>query len=287
MKNLKKPKGDYYISHKEFYETRLKSSNKKNTLWKLTNEQEQGLKNAFDQYEENFNNNTLDQLKKFSFFTDTEKEKYLWLYDHSLKYYQDMNDNARFLNGYPVCECPFCENGQPDTLDHILPKTVNYGFPEFCDNPLNLIPMCPTCNGHKSKAFTDTNGKQLFINLYRDILPDKQYLIATFNFDDKSIPTVKFSIDNTVIVDSDLYKKLDYTFDKLHLYEFYEDNSPELLGTLQITIQNHKNNNFTEEQIKQIIQDNNPLLNFWVHVLYRSAIKNKDLFNILYNNLYT
>ncbi len=61
--------------------------------------------------------------------------------------------------------CPMCgEGGTPNTLDHYLPKQ---DFPDFAILPLNLVPACDICQGHKLARYTGPNGR-LFLHPYYD-----------------------------------------------------------------------------------------------------------------------
>ena len=73
--------------------------------------------------------------------------------------------------------CPSCgENGNPGTLDHYLPKTV---YPEFAILPLNLVPMCDTCQGaKKAKTITEQNLR-MFLHPYFDEFADLQLVTLT------------------------------------------------------------------------------------------------------------
>ena len=60
--------------------------------------------------------------------------------------------------------CPYCGNGPPTTLDHILPRSK---FEEFSMYAKNLIPCCPECNRIKSNTTWEDN-RRCFLNPYHD-----------------------------------------------------------------------------------------------------------------------
>lgn len=61
--------------------------------------------------------------------------------------------------------CPMCgEGGTPNTLDHYLPKQA---YPDFSILPLNLVPACDICQGHKLARYTGPDGR-LFLHPYYD-----------------------------------------------------------------------------------------------------------------------
>ena len=67
-------------------------------------------------------------------------------------------------------KCPICGGSGKIQLDHYLPKSKH---PTLCVNPLNLIPICDTCNGtKKDKEYSAKDGRP--IHLYLDQLPTKE-----------------------------------------------------------------------------------------------------------------
>lgn len=63
--------------------------------------------------------------------------------------------------------CPMCgEAGTPNTLDHHLPKKH---YPDFSILPLNLVPACDICQGHKLERYTGPDGR-LFLHPYYDTI---------------------------------------------------------------------------------------------------------------------
>jgi hypothetical protein len=73
-------------------------------------------------------------------------------------------------------ECPLCGIGEPDTLDHYLPKDE---FPEFSIFSKNLIPVCGPCNSnYKGLKWLD-KGKRIFIHTYYDVFPSFCFFEAT------------------------------------------------------------------------------------------------------------
>lgn len=283
MTNLLKPNFNYYECHKKHYKRRLLSTSQTNTLFSLTSQQESQLQAAYSEYENLFNLNQLNRLVKYSFFNQEEKSKYLFLYDYSLKYFKDIKQSLRYLDNTKVVDCPFCEHGKPTTLDHIVPKSVEGGFPEFCDNPLNLIPMCQSCNGKKGSIFCNTNGELELINLYRDILPNNQYLKVDIQINN-NIPEIHFYIDKNVISDIDLARRIENTYDYLNLCTFYDDLSANKITTLKTQVLNMKNTlNISRDNIKAFLSTMCPKENYWEDVLLRKIVNDDVLFDIIYN----
>lgn len=98
---------------------------------------------------------------------------------------------GRLRDGKPQF-CPACgEPGQPNTLDHYLPKEL---FAEFSITPANLFPMCDTCQGFKGVLTVDGTGQRYFIHPYFDDFARGQLLLIDFQapFD---TPTMVLSVN--------------------------------------------------------------------------------------------
>lgn len=286
MKNLLKPILNYYDEHNNHYKKRLDSENVNNTLWELTSTQETSLKQAYIEYEELYNKNELNKLNRYNFFNIQEKENYLFLFDSSLSFFRNLKKNAKYINGQAIGDCPFCEHGKPTTLDHIVPKEVRNGFPEFCDNPLNLIPMCQACNGKKGTIFKNETGQLELINLYRDELPnDIQYLYVKASLTSNGIIKIEFYFDGSQIKDADFARRLGNTYDYLDLLNYYNDLSTDKIDVLKNQIFQAKSLNvFTKETLKDFIIKQNYILNYWEHVLTRELVSSTQIYEILYSS---
>ena len=292
MTNLTKPNYNFYKMHETHYNDRLNADVKDNPIWQITKTQENALKAAFNEYEDLFKKNKLNQLKIYNFFNKAEKKDYNKLYRYSLAYFQHIKKEARYLNSdIPVSTCPFCDKNTADTLDHIVPKSETIGFPEFCDNPLNLIPMCSECNKHKSTTFCDENGDLEFINLYIDKLPtNQQYLKVKIQLvitkKNKTLD-VSYYIDKNVITDAEIYRKLDNTFNKLGIYEKYKDLAKDSLSVIaQKIIDSKLEGKLSKDELRQQIIGYNNRINHWEELLYREALLKDDIYDFLYTDYF-
>jgi hypothetical protein len=70
--------------------------------------------------------------------------------------------------------CPFCDQRNVSTLDHILPKT---SYPSLAVAPLNLVGACMECNKAKS-SLAPKNPEQVVFHPYFDDITASQWLIA-------------------------------------------------------------------------------------------------------------
>jgi hypothetical protein len=71
--------------------------------------------------------------------------------------------------------CPFCDQRNVSTLDHILPKAV---YPALAVTPLNLVGACWECNKIKL-AVIPTRAEDTVLHPYFDDLSQDQWLKAT------------------------------------------------------------------------------------------------------------
>lgn len=80
----------------------------------------------------------------------------------------------RKLRDHGLNNCPACgELGQPGTLDHYLPKQL---YPHFCITPLNLYPMCDSCQRAKGDKTGDALSPRFFLHPYYDTFCAEQVL---------------------------------------------------------------------------------------------------------------
>lgn len=97
-------------------------------------------------------------------------------YSSKTKHLKTLRGELLYPDIEDFSECPLCGIGEPDTLDHYLPKDE---FPEFSILSKNLIPVCGPCNSsYKGLKWLD-KGKRIFIHTYYDIFPSFCFYKAT------------------------------------------------------------------------------------------------------------
>ncbi|MGB6212080.1 hypothetical protein [Pseudomonas mandelii] len=89
-------------------------------------------------------------------------------YSSRTKHLTDLRGQLLYPDIEDFDECPLCGIGEPDTLDHYLPKDE---FPEFSTFSKNLIPVCGPCNSSYKGLKWIANGKRIFIHTYYDTFP--------------------------------------------------------------------------------------------------------------------
>jgi hypothetical protein len=115
-----------------------------------------------------------------------------------------------------VDTCPYCGFGEPNQLDHYLPR-MTYG--ELAIYPRNLIPSCGPCNNAKRTVLPGIGPGAGFIHAYLQDLPNSTFLRANISFVD-SVLEVTFQIDDAHVPEQ-LAEMLDYQLVRLKLNERY------------------------------------------------------------------
>jgi len=70
--------------------------------------------------------------------------------------------------------CPFCDQRNVSTLDHILPKTL---YPALAVAPLNLVGACVECNWVK-RALAPASAEETVLHPYFDDISQDRWLTA-------------------------------------------------------------------------------------------------------------
>jgi len=70
--------------------------------------------------------------------------------------------------------CPFCDQRNVSTLDHILPKGL---YPTLAVTPLNLVGACMECNKAKL-SIAPKNSDEVVLHPYFDDISGEQWLVA-------------------------------------------------------------------------------------------------------------
>jgi hypothetical protein len=239
----------------EFYKEVLRSKNKtrKDPTYKDRIESMNDvIEGQFLVYDENFTNNTLETIDSYG-HTGEEKDDLLKLYSYKssvikrLKTQITTTDTNRIIN-----TCPNCTISEVNSFDHYLPKDE---YPEFIVNPKNLFPSCTICNGHKKDIWIQ-GGKRLFLNLYLDSLPVKQYLFVNLVFEE-DVVTAVFYLQNNGDIANDIFDIIETHYDKLNLLERFSVNIHEVITSVENTINSFIDKLSLEEIIDSIIEKSN------------------------------
>ncbi|WP_169392454.1 MULTISPECIES: HNH endonuclease [Psychrobacter] len=136
-------------------------------------------------------------------------------------------DSARklILEKYPNNVCGYCRVMQATEIDHYLPQSK---FKSYSIAFNNLVPSCHNCNSKKSDD-SPNDSKVFYFHPSFESISKNINLDVEISVDYKKII---FSIKN--INKDKFYKKMNFTFSKLGIYDNYSRYAnTELIGTLQ------------------------------------------------------
>lgn len=275
MKNIKPHSGDYYSFHENVINSKYtsKTDPEFKTRVALLNPT---IKTKIEEYSDKFNSDSLQEIIPIG-FSGSNKADLLNLYDYGSNKLQKLKvELTTDVNNRVNNTCQNCTISEVNSFDHYLPQTE---FAEFIVNPLNLIPSCTKCNGHKSSVWR-ANGKRKFLNLYIDKLPDVQYLFVRISVTDDEIDLLYY-LDSKNGIDGNLFEILEYHYGKLNLFERFKSNSDNIISELNTEILKYSKR-LSLGEIKETIieecQDNFKLLgrNNWKLVLKDALINNTE-----------
>lgn len=121
-----------------------------------------------------------------------DRNALLGAYDDPTEPLQKVKNEIKSIQN-PVVRnlCPYCGISEPNTTDHILPKSI---FPEFAVLPQNLVMVCGWCNSNKG----DVRWTEVLMSYYDDIDMATPCLRATIEFSAEPVD-VKFDYRDDVV----------------------------------------------------------------------------------------
>jgi hypothetical protein len=237
---------------------------------------ENALKLHFSTYDNHFSKDTLASLTS-AMYLDTEKKDLWKLYSYHNAIMQKLKAGVTAIEINRVLNtCQNCTINDINSFDHIVPQIE---FPEYTVHPKNLFPSCTTCNGHKSKIWRN-NNKSVFLNLYIDKLPDQQYLFAKVQVNNKDIQC-DFEVDNPSAINSSLFSKISYHYDKLMLCERFLLSLDRVITPFKNTIISNLSV-LSMQEAKQVALQTAALnrkafgFNYWKSILEIELLNNQD-----------
>lgn len=181
-------------------------------------------------------------------------------------------------DGYFNDICPICESVKATTFDHYLPKTE---YQLFIVHPLNLIPCCTVCNGHKLKRIFDDNGKRKYWNAYIDENTDEKYLYCDIT-EERGMPKASFRLVQGNLPDR-YFEIVKTSFDELQLNKNYQDSSGRIIVELKTSCCQYylKNQHLGLDVCLQTVGDtiSDTSVNNWEEVL-KKALIGTDVFKM-------
>lgn len=181
-------------------------------------------------------------------------------------------------DGYYNDMCPVCESVKATTFDHYLPQSQ---YQLFAVHPLNLIPCCTVCNGHKSGTVFDENNRRKYWNAYLDISTTERFLYCDIT-EEKGMPKAEFRIDRGNLPDN-YFEIVKNTFDGLELNDNYKKASGRVIINLKDSCCKYyiKNQDAGLDNCFQTVADTIPdtNINHWENVL-KKALIGTDIFKM-------
>ncbi|WP_203248505.1 HNH endonuclease [Sporosarcina beigongshangi] len=191
---------DNFIESMKLYSNIVESKQLKCRNILSENESGQSIFNVVSERYHEYHNNykSLENITARTFLED-EKKCLKGCYDITTK---GLTKLVKVLesrrNDVEKSYCYYCGFGEPDTLDHYLPKGE---FPEFSVLINNLIPCCSTCNRIKGENWIDEKTKyRKLVNFYYDEPEEYQILKCKIEKEDDSF---FLSLQLAVDIDSD------------------------------------------------------------------------------------
>jgi len=275
MRNVKFYTDSCFEYHKAIIASKNKTKDDpdyKNRVSLLNND----IENQYISFDDYFTKNELAMLSNLS-YSGQNKTDLLSLYSYKSSVIQKLktqittSDTGRIIN-----TCQNCTIGEINSFDHLVPKDE---FPEFSVNPKNLFPSCTKCNSFKSSNWRDS-GKNIFLNLYLDKLPEEQYLFVDITKSKGTFGT-KFYLRNDGFIDEDLFTLIKFHYEKLFLFQRFSENNDLVITPLKNSIESY----FTKlplEEIKkvciEISQKNQKAFghNYWKSILEIALINDAE-----------
>lgn len=222
---------------------------------------------------------------ELNIFNDDQKED-LWSCYGNNKEFSIAGKSIKELQSASMqAICPYCGIGEPNTIDHYLPKEK---FPEFSVLEINLVPCCATCNNEKGSVWL-TDGVRSFLNFYFDNIPTTKFLYTYINFAEGSdTPTVGFELRETSEIGTRVFNIMKIHFRRLNLLTRYEKKVNDEISGVFYEVYNAAEVLTIEEQ-KQNLQRRIQALkfrcgeNYWKASLLEAVLESEQFFNKCYN----
>lgn len=275
MRNSKHHSGNSF----DFYKKVLKNKRDKDLKIFLSPYTDE-IEKLYKIYDNNFDGDSLALLKSHGFAKD-ECTNLKELYKYSAKAFVDLRTELTTTESGREVHCQYCTLGITNTFDHFVPQEE---FAEFTIHPRNLHCCCSQCNSKKSNSWRD-NGKTLFLNLYKDILPVEQYLFATIKMDDKAV-TAKFKLENKTSIDADLFLLIETHYCKMGLFERFIEVSDSIISGFLSDLKAFDEPTLSVNSLKivnkQIESERNAMgRNYWQSILKLALLDCEDFMNLL------
>lgn len=266
MHNLKPSNKDAFTIYKDAVSRKREGDEK--TL--LTNN-EALVGYCYNEYDDGFAARDVNGIIPHKITAELKKALFD-MYEYSNKAVRDIRADINKNN--PPNVAGFCQNcglTHANTMDHYLPHEK---FPEYSIHAKNLIPCCSECNEKK--------GEAEILNMYLDILPDKEYLFMDVERSDDTL-SFTFRLENKGgEVNADLFNRIDYHYNKLNLFSRMKEAAIQALPRFELDIKPYYKASGKDTIIdtdKETIEDMRKAYgyNYW-EVAFRKGLIESDVF---------
>lgn len=173
--------------------------------------------------------------------------------------------------------CPMCgEAGTPNTLDHYLPKQ---DYPDFSILPLNLVPACDICQGHKLARYIGPDGR-LFLHPYYDTFLSGR-VVELIIHPGYNAPRAELRCHP--VVPNEATALVTRHLEELQLHaRFKATFKKEYIRVLRHARRMRDGNRDVPQAFKDLLHHAaDRSINSWEHILYDSVTNNADLLDFL------
>lgn len=209
---------------------------------------------------------------------EASKNKFLNLYDSPGKGSAQLTMLRQLRDDHELSICPACgELGEPNTLDHYLPKTK---YPHFSITPANLFPMCDACQTSKASKVGSAAQIRYFLHPYFDLFTKFQILKLTIipPFDKPSFSLTPHPIwigwRKKLIVSHMRELEIQRRYVK-----FFRNEYKRLLRLVGIMRQKNQDALGMLKSKSETLEQ--PTKNSWEYIFYNSVVENKALTDYL------
>ena len=277
MRKIKSYTGDTFNFHKKVLNAKRKGETKT-----IVSDIEGLIKAKFECYDICFKEDTLQNLEAAPVSVE-QKAALIDLYSFQMKPFQELLADLTTDEHNRVSKlCPNCTINNVQSLDHCIPKTE---FPEFSDNPKNLMQCCMTCNGKKSKIWRNDTDR-VFLNLFLDEIPNIQYLFVQGELIEGT-PVFSFKLEQPYGINDLLYAKIEGHYNGLDLLNRFAENSPDVIDELIFIIKSLIESSIPQDRIKNSVLSSASMMqnkfgtNYWKALLYIECVSNKEIFDTI------
>jgi len=256
---------------------RKKQMERKNRLLRIR----EHVNNRYNEYSNNCIE--LSVLQQLDIFTEAEIKDLISCYGENIEFSRIEKEIKELQEIAMQSVCPYCGIGEPNTIDHYIPKSL---YPEFSVFGLNLIPCCWTCNMEKGEKWLE-NGNRRIINFYFDSIPNEKFLHAIVSFNEHTdVPTLSLELRSNPKINQQFFRTIETHFRDLKLIERFEKKLNDEISNIYLTIVSSLT--LTIEEQKRNLETSSSVLksrygiNFWKAALIDALCECDEFFEKCY-----